>query len=132
MKKRPRNLDDRTEKYWRKIEKIILHQNFRNNTLVWQGYDIALIKLASKNGNKVSGGKMLPACLPISGFDDKSNGSLFAAGYGWRRIPHCVTDTTGPEKFQVCGREYTCSETGATRCPLNFTDENGIYYFLSI
>ena len=90
---------------------------------------MALIKLEVKNGKDVPDGIMLPICLPEVGFDDQSNETLFSAGYGWRRIPHCLTDMQGPEKFQTCGREFQCSRNHSTTyCPLNFTDTKGMIY----
>ena len=116
----------RGKKYWRRIESIIMHKNYTTESLTWQGYDIALIHLEGKNGKVVPDGKMMPACLPTNEFDDENNETLFSAGYGWRRIPHCLTNTEGPEKFQTCGREFECTKHHRTRyCPLNFTDQEG-------
>ena len=90
-----------------------------------QGYDVALIKLEVKNGRSVPEGNVMPVCLATAEFQDHNNGSLFMAGYGRRRIPHCLTNTLGPEKFQVCGREIRCANRHRTRkCTLNFKDEN--------
>ena len=58
--------------YWRKIEKIIIHKNFKNEALSWQGFDVALIKLEVKNGENVPEGKSLPVCLPGKGFESVS------------------------------------------------------------
>ena len=112
--------------YWRKIEKIIIHKKFKNEALSWQGFDIALIKLEVDNGKSVPEGKIFPVCLPTKGFTSNTNGSLFMAGYGRRNIPHCLTNSVGPEKFEVCGRESECSKDHRTRsCTLNFLDDNG-------
>ena len=124
------------KKYWRRIERIIMHKNYTTESLTWQGHDLALIHLEAKNGKTVPNGKMIPACLPTSHFDDESNDTLFAAGYGWRRIPHCLTDMEGPEKFQTCGREFKCTKDHRAKyCPLNFTDQEGnlqLYRFMTI
>ena len=112
--------------YWRKIEKIIIHKNFKNVALSWQGFDVALIKLEVKNGENEPEGKSLPVCLPGKGFESYNNQSLLMAGYGRRRIPHCITNLIGPERFQLCGRENTCSKNHRTRsCNLNFLDDIG-------
>ena len=112
--------------YWRKVEKIIIHKNFKNEALSWQGFDIALIKLEVKNGRGIPKGKILPVCLPRDSFESYNNGSLFMAGYGRRNIPHCITNSIGPEKFEVCGRESECSKDHRTKnCTLNFLDDNG-------
>ena len=112
--------------YWRKIEKIIIHKSFKNEALSWQGFDVALIKLEVKNGENVPEGNSLPVCLPGKGFESYNNQSLLMAGYGRRRIPHCITNMIGPERFQLCGRENTCSKNHRTRsCNLNFLDDIG-------
>ena len=122
---RRNNIND---EYWRKIEKIIIHKKFKSEALSWQGYDVALIKLEVRNGKSVPEGNIMPVCLPTGGFQDHTNGSLFMAGYGRRRIPHCLTNTIGPEKFQVCGRESECAKDHRTRhCTLKFKDDNGQY-----
>jgi hypothetical protein len=111
------------------METIILNRNYANASMSWLGHDIALIKLQVQNGTDIPQGKMLPACLPADGFDDHGRETLFAAGYGWRRYPHCITDKLGPEKFQTCGREFECTKHPTTTyCPLNFTDTLGIVY----
>ena len=112
--------------YWRKIEKIIIHKKFKSEALSWQGFDIALIKLELKNGKNVPLGKIMPICLPSNGFNWYNNDSLLMAGYGRRRIPHCLTNLIGPEKFEVCGREESCSKDHRTeRCTLEFLDDAG-------
>ena len=126
MENKPSTNNKTRDDYWRKMERIILHKNYLSEALSWQGHDVALIQLEGKNGRRIPDGKMLPACLPINGFDDQNNNTLFSAGYGWRRIPHCLTDTNGPEKFQTCGREFECTKDHRTKyCPLNFTDTEG-------
>ena len=119
--------------YWRKIEKIIIHKNFKSEALSWQGFDIALIKLELKNGRSVPAGKIMPVCLPNVDFDWYNNGSLLMAGYGRRRIPHCLTNSIGPERFEVCGRENDCSKDHRTdRCTLNFLDDSGKQIYCGI
>ena len=120
------NATNKPKKYWRRIESIIMNNKYTSQSLLWQGYDIALIHLEPNNGKEVPEGKMLPACLPSKGFDDENNHTLFAAGYGWRRYPHCLTNMEGPEKFQTCGREFECTKEHRSRyCPMNFTDQGG-------
>ena len=103
-----------------------LHKSFKNEALSWQGFDVALIKLEVKNGENVPEGKSLPVCLPGKGFESYNNQSLLMAGYGRRRIPYCITNMIGPERFQLCGRENTCSKNHRTRsCNLNFLDDIG-------
>ena len=115
-----------THNFWRKVEKVIIHKNYKGDELVWQGFDVALIKLEMKHGKRVPKGKIMPACLPSKKFEDYNNESLLMAGYGRRRIPHCLTNAIGPEKFEVCGRDDECSQDRATiKCTLNFLDYNG-------
>ena len=33
----------------------------------------------------------------------------YHSGYGRRRLPHCVTNNEGPEKFGICGRPVECT-----------------------
>ena len=129
MENMPTNDTETGAGYWRGIDTIIIHKNYTNASMSWLGYDIALVKLMVQNGMDVPEGKMLPACLPTNEFDDHGNETLFAAGYGWRRYPHCITDMIGPEKFQTCGREFECTKNPrSTYCPLNFTDTLGMRY----
>ena len=117
-----------TNSYWRRIEKIILHKGFKGDGFPWYGNDIALIKLEPKGGTKVPNGTIIPVCLPTKEFEDVKNESLYMAGYGRRRIPHCLTDAIGPEKFQVCGREEWCAQDHITRnCTLLFRDSAGAF-----
>ena len=135
MENNPTNATDSTlpNSYWRRMETIIMHKNYANESMSWLGHDMALIKLEVNNGTHVLEGKMLPACLPASGFDDNKSENFFAAGYGWRQYPHCLTDTQGPEKFQTCGRELECTKHHrTTHCPLNFTDTKGMIYLYAI
>ena len=114
------------DNYWRKIEKVIIHKKYISEGLAWQGFDLALIKLEIKNGKDVPKGLIMPACLPRKDFDDYNNDSLLMAGYGRRRIPHCLTNEIGPERFEVCGRDDYCSKDHTARkCTLNFLDYNG-------
>ena len=79
------------DNYWRRMEKVIIHKKYKTEGLAWQGHDLALIKLETRNGKKVPNGLIMPACLPRQSFDDYNNDSLLMAGYGRRRIPHCLT-----------------------------------------
>ena len=89
-------------KYWRKVDKIILHRNFINEARSWRGFDYALLKMSPEHGEKgIPDGHVMPVCLPLPDFRRSTNESLFMAGYGRRSIPHCMTDTSGPEKFEV-------------------------------
>ena len=88
--------------YWRKVDKIIIHNKFINEARSWKGYDFALIKLSPEHGKLRPEKAVMPVCLPATGFESKSNESLFMAGYGRRSIPHCLTNIGGPEKFEVC------------------------------
>ena len=112
--------------YWRKMLKVIVHQNYKSEALAWHGFDLALIKLDLNNGKGVPKGNIIPACLPRKPFDDNNNNSLLMAGYGRRRIPHCLTNLEGPEKFETCGREDDCvKHHKAKKCKLNFLDYGG-------
>jgi hypothetical protein len=133
MENIPANSTEIRKGYWRRMETIIMHKNYSNESMSWLGHDIALIKLEVENGKDVQEGKMLPACLPADGFDDRNIETLFAAGYGWRRYPHCITDIQGPEKFQTCGREFDCTKHHRTTyCPLNFTDTQGTMFVIHL
>ena len=35
-------------RYWRAIEKIIVHSGFKTEALSWKGFDYALVKLSKK------------------------------------------------------------------------------------
>ena len=53
-------------------------------------------------------------------FDD-SQGQTFVAGYGRRRIPHCMTDDKSPETYEVCARPVWCShDARTTKCGIKF------------
>ena len=97
-------------RYWRKIDKIIIHNKFINEARSWKGFDYALLKLSSEHGKGGSPpeGNVMPVCLPLPNFDSRRNDSLFMAGYGRRTIPHCLTDASGPEKYEVCVCPYSC------------------------
>ena len=62
--------------YWRKMDKVIIHQNYKSEALAWHGFDLALIKLDLNNGKGIPKGNILPACLPQKPFDDHNNSSL--------------------------------------------------------
>ena len=90
------------QRYWRKVDKIIIHSKFINEARSWQGFDYALVKLSPEHGERgLPDGNVMPVCLPSPDFDARNNNSLFIAGYGRRSIPHCLTDTSGPEKYEV-------------------------------
>ena len=87
---------------WRKVEKIIIHRGFINEARSWKGYDYALIKLSPEHGKgQPADGNVMPACLPGRGFRNDRNAKVYMAGYGRRTIPHCLTDASGPEKYEV-------------------------------
>ena len=89
------------ETYWRKVDKIIIHNKFINEARSWKGFDFALLKLSPEHGTIHPEKAVMPVCLPSTGFVAKSNDSLYMSGYGRRSIPHCLTDATGPEKYEV-------------------------------
>merc|ERR1712179_890353 len=37
------------DKYWRAIEKIIIHSGFKTEALSWKGFDYALVKLSKSD-----------------------------------------------------------------------------------
>ena len=87
------------KKYWRKIDKIIIHHKFVNEARSWKGFDYALSPEVGAHARPE--GNVMPICLPLPEFDSRRNSSLYMAGYGRRQIPHCLTDTSGPEKYEV-------------------------------
>ena len=115
-------------RYWRTIEKIIVHSGFKTEALSWKGFDYALVKLSKtdygKQYPKDMGGMTVPVCLAEHGFADivtKNSKKVYMAGFGRREIPYCMTDAQGPESYEVCGMNEMCSkEHRATRCDLNF------------
>ena len=70
------------------MEKVIIHKKYKSEGLAWQGNDLALIKLETRNGKKVPNGLIMPACLPRNTFDDYNNDSLLMAGYGMFKKNH--------------------------------------------
>ena len=68
--------------------------------------------MSPEHGEKgIPDGHVMPACLPLPDYQRSTNESLFMAGYGRRSIPHCMTDTSGPEKFEVSitiFKQYKC------------------------
>ena len=119
--------------FWRQIDTVILHGKFDGEALSWKGYDLALIKLSPPdNENDVldhgDEGTVAPICLPRPEFNDLNPDNLFMAGYGRRFIPHCLTDSNGPERFGVCGRPVRCSKDHRAReCGLKFLYEGEIH-----
>ena len=104
---------------WRKVLKLIKHLKFESEALSWKGYDLALLQLEEEKPFKVDG-NVVPICLPKEEELTDSN-NLFMAGYGFRQIPHCMTDDKGPETFEVCGRPHDCaSEHMVPACGLGF------------
>ena len=102
----------------RRVVRLIKHKKFKSEALTWQGYDMALLELEPEV--QFGMGHSVPVCLPKPG-QDQFPGKWFVAGYGHRRIPHCMTDGEGPEAFEVCGRPQFCAMRHRTsQCGLNF------------
>ena len=57
-------------RYWRKIDKIIIHNKFINEARSWKGFDYALLKLSSEHGKGGSPpeGNVMPVCFPLPNF----------------------------------------------------------------
>ena len=116
------------DKYWRAIEKIIIHSGFKTEALSWKGFDYALVKLSKSDYGKEDpakiGGIIAPACLAEKGFPNvhaKDSHQTFMAGFGRREIPYCITDNNGPEAYEICGMNKMCAkEHRATSCDLEF------------
>ena len=108
---------------WRKVKKLILHDKFVSEALSWQGYDLALLQLEKEHPFKVKG-QVLQICLPKDEEMDvtnNSNNNTFVAGYGYRHVPHCMTNDQGPETFEVCGRPRSCANQHlVSKCGLGF------------
>ena len=115
-------------KYWRAIDKIIVHSGFTTEALSWKGFDFALLRLSRNDyGDEVSkaiSALIAPACLAEHNFPDlivEYPDDTFMAGFGRREIPYCMTDEYGPEVYEVCGMKPECaSEHRATHCSLEF------------
>lgn len=113
-------------RFWRKIDKIIMHSSFQSEAKSWKGYDFVLIKLSKERGDDRASGRIMPVCLPGKGFPEFKNENVFMAGFGRRQIPHCLTDMQGPDKFQLCGRERWCERDHRRKdCKLSFLDVDG-------
>lgn len=55
------------------------------------------------------------------------------AGYGRRRLPHCVTDGEGPEKFGICGRPLPCTKDHrATKASVELSTSISLYVTSSL
>ena len=104
---------------WRKVKRLIMHKAFESEALSWQGYDIALMELDRETLFR-GDGYAVPLCLPKNR-EGLGGTRKFVAGYGHREVPHCFTDSTGPETFEVCGRPQQCAKIHRTKkCGLNF------------
>ena len=122
-------------KYWRAIEKIIVHSGFTTEALSWKGFDFALVKLSKEDyGNEDPNnlkGMIAPVCIAEPGFSDLKSETLrktYMAGFGRREIPYCITDSKGPEVFEICGMDQRCSkEHRATSCELDFLYDGKSY-----
>ena len=115
-------------KYWRAIDKIIVHSGFTTEALSWKGFDFALVKLSRNDYGdedpKATSSLIAPACLAEHNFPDvivQNLDNTFMAGFGRREIPYCMTDARGPEVYEVCGMKPECAtEHRATQCSLEF------------
>ena len=106
---------------WRKVTRLIKHKGFISEAMSWQGYDIALLQL-EKKPFKIKGAAV-PICLPKEESVPASE-ETFVAGYGFRQVPHCITDGQGPETFEVCGRPHECAkEHMVYKCGLDFLSQ---------
>merc|ERR1719383_20671 len=107
---------------WRKIEKLIT-QDYKGESQIFEGNDLLLAKLAPEWNNKQAG-YLAPLCLPDPkkpDLKDDVSDQLYYIGLGRRRIPHCVTDARGPDKFYPCGRPVACSKEHKTKkCGVHF------------
>ena len=83
-------------KYWRAIEKIIVHSGFTTEALSWKGFDFALVKLSrfdyGKEDPKALSSIIAPACLAENNIEIAENpDDTFMAGFGRREIPYCTS-----------------------------------------
>lgn len=127
------------KKYWRGIEKIIVNAGFTTEALSWKGFDFALVKLSKTDYGEEDPDnlkeKIAPICLAEPGFPDtmlemSHNGNVqtYMAGFGRREIPYCITDSIGPEAYEICGMNSRCSkEHRATSCELDFVYDGKTY-----
>jgi len=110
---------------WRKVEMMYI-QNYHGQSRIYQGNDILLAKLAPEWGESPEN-YIAPVCLPDPKKPDlKSDLSdqLYYIGLGRRRIPHCVTNSLGPDKYYPCGRPVFCSKEHKTDiCGVDFIYE---------
>jgi len=116
--------------FWRKVKKIFLNPDFVSEALSWKGSDLALLELYPESYSDVNG-KVLRICLPAPGGPDNEDDydrEYRVAGYGRRRLPHCVTDGEGPEKFGICGRPLPCTKDHrAEKCGLEFLYDGDLH-----
>lgn len=91
------------------MDKIIIHGKYKGDFLIWQGSDLALLKMNPEWISLPKGANLLPVCLIADGFPEFDQKHTYASGFGRRRIPHCLTDMNGPEAFETCGRPVTCT-----------------------
>ena len=108
---------------WRKVEKVFT-QEYKGLSKIYKGNDLVLIKLAPESETNTKK-HYAPACLPDPSKPDFGEGDqdvdLYFAGYGRRRIPHCLTDGRGPDQYKVCGRPISCSHDHKTEeCGIEF------------
>jgi len=107
---------------WRVAEKVYT-LDFKGENRIFEGNDLVLVKLAPESETETLM-YYTPACLPDpdkEDFKEDLSDKLFFTGFGRRRIPHCVTDTAGPEEFNLCGRPTDCSHDHKTdTCGVEF------------
>ena len=76
-------------------------------------------------------GLIAPVCLAEPEFPDTkldTYQNTYMAGFGRREIPYCITDSKGPEAYEICGMNLQCSkEHRATRCELDFVYDGKSY-----
>lgn len=114
---------------WRRVEKVIVDPAWKGETLSMYGNDLALLKLDPKLEGPQAG-YAAPVCLPDPQQPDLKpdrSEELFFAGFGRRRLPHCITNMNGPDMFHLCGRPLECtrsSEHRTEKCGLDFLYKN--------
>ena len=111
---------------WRKVELAVMHPGYKGQALSWKGADVALLKLSSSTMTEVQG-SIVPICLPVrTKSSNDMAGKLYVAGYGRRKLPHCITNDVGPEKFGICGRPKDCKPK-TTKCGLEFLYKGNLH-----
>jgi len=104
---------------WRLVRKIVLNDGFDGESHSWKGYDLALLQLYPVVKDDKGFPKIKPVCLPFKNM--APSGNLLVSGFGKRKLPHCITDSQGPEKFGICGRPLRCThDHRAVKCGLEF------------